>query len=532
MGYSISQAGVLMYLRFADVHYYFSEPTPRPPAHRFDKGSYLYFYGNKKGGGGRIEIANNVGKPEQDAFTGCKWSSLPLQLHRRFMTEPLTAMESSTVRQSHKHPTLCTVTVDGHGSPYEGTITPTQQPEHHWRLPNTDPRNEGKYLFRLHTLDIYFWTDEDANRFMSAVQNKLDPTQVQILDTPRAPAAHKEAMSPVVQQLENVAIQDPAYRNGQTRDSKIDPAGTAALSFGKRTQEETREEPLKAQDKAGFQPLAYNPAAPPAPEPIKHREKTPPPEDAESGTGLAGAAYRDHAQAISPQRSMSRSLFSQPQIAHGNLTPQPSQIQPSSYGSPPPLAQGQRTSNVSSFSPPPPQDDRGSSSPYTPISGFAAPPSNPQRTASPDSHQLTTKFNPPPHESSAAPFYNEFSDPQESPATEILGNSYVSGHRQPLQHLQPQYADYTPTPEKAEPHGGYSNYQYTQQHTDAGRHTQSNEYDIHSQVYRPTKEEASKHKPSKTSATTSSPTGRLEQGAGKVDKKVNRFFKNLEKKIG
>ena len=58
---------------FADVHYYFSAPTPRPAAHRFDKGSYLYFYGKQSGKGGRLEIANNVGKSEQDAFTGCEF---------------------------------------------------------------------------------------------------------------------------------------------------------------------------------------------------------------------------------------------------------------------------------------------------------------------------------------------------------------------------------------------------------------------------------------------------------------------------
>ena len=56
----------------ADVHYYFSEPTPRPTAHRFDKASYLYLYGNKNGDGARLEIANNVRKPEQDALTGRK----------------------------------------------------------------------------------------------------------------------------------------------------------------------------------------------------------------------------------------------------------------------------------------------------------------------------------------------------------------------------------------------------------------------------------------------------------------------------
>lgn len=56
---------------FADVHYYFNAPTPRPLSHRFDKGSYLYLHRNSHRG--RLEIANNVGKPEQDAFTGCEW---------------------------------------------------------------------------------------------------------------------------------------------------------------------------------------------------------------------------------------------------------------------------------------------------------------------------------------------------------------------------------------------------------------------------------------------------------------------------
>ena len=44
---------------------------------------------------------------------------------------------------------------------------------------------------------------------------------------------------------------------------------------------------------ADFAPMAYNPAAPPAPEPIAHREKTPPPPDAADGTGLAAAAAAD-----------------------------------------------------------------------------------------------------------------------------------------------------------------------------------------------------------------------------------------------
>ena len=63
--------------RFADLHYYLSAPSPRPAADRFDKASYLYLHGNTSGRGARLEIANNVGKPEQDAFTGCEYCSLP-----------------------------------------------------------------------------------------------------------------------------------------------------------------------------------------------------------------------------------------------------------------------------------------------------------------------------------------------------------------------------------------------------------------------------------------------------------------------
>jgi len=61
---------------YADVHSYFNTPSPRPLDHRFDKGSYLYLYGDKCGNGGRIEIANHVGKPEQDAFSGSEHAAL------------------------------------------------------------------------------------------------------------------------------------------------------------------------------------------------------------------------------------------------------------------------------------------------------------------------------------------------------------------------------------------------------------------------------------------------------------------------
>lgn len=519
---------------FADVHYYFGAPTPRPIAHRFDKGSYLYFYGNKDSNGGRLEIANNVGKPEQDAFTGCKRQSLS-DKQQQLINFRMVAMNCTTIRQTDKHPTLCTITVDGYSSHGEGNTAPVHEPEHHWRLPNTDPRNEGKYPFRLHTLDIYFWTAEDANKFVAFARRKLDPAQLDDVDVPSAPEAHDQVMSPVVQNLENVAIQDPAYHHGQTRNSRTAPIGTTSPPNIGSPKDSSRLDIPKAQDTTMYQPLAYNPSAPPAPEPIRHREKTPPPVDADSGTGLAAAAHRDYTQAVSSQSSLSRPPGSQIQSSQGLFSPQPPQPHIQSYTSPSPSGgyatlptsvQSHRTSSVSSFPPPPPRSGRGSVSPSKPTTSFAAPPQNTANAPSPHPQQNFPVFSAPPQDS-VVPFYGKDNQPPESPATQILGDSYIAGTRQPLQHLQPQYADYEGLV------GGYSNYQYSQQHLEQHQQhhgREGSEYDIHNQIYRPTVEEARGHKPVKTSGRQQA--GRFEQGAGAVDKKVNRFFKKLEKRIG
>ena len=116
------------------------------------------------------------------------------------------------VQQIEQHRTLVTVIVDGYqgGS---GASPPVQYPEHYWHLPNTDPRPEGKSLSRLHTLDIYFWTAEDANSFVAILRKLLRPEQ---LDLPLLSTGQERIIDPVVKQLESVAIQDPAYRNEQT----------------------------------------------------------------------------------------------------------------------------------------------------------------------------------------------------------------------------------------------------------------------------------------------------------------------------
>ncbi|KAL8714619.1 MAG: hypothetical protein Q9220_001567 [cf. Caloplaca sp. 1 TL-2023] len=462
----------------------------------FDRGSYLYLYKNTTVHGGRIEVANNVGKPEQDAFTG------------------------------------------GHTS---STTSPPQHPEHHWRLPNTDPRNEGKYLFRLHTLDIYFWTVADATSFMSSIEDLVDSEQVEIMDRPAAPAAHERVMSPVVQKLESVAIEDSAYHNGQTRSSK-----PAAPSFAPppKASTENQQPAASSNGKETFKPLAYNPAAPAAPEPIKHREKTPPPPEAETeGTGLAAAAYNDHQHSVSSFSQSGHGSLSRPPYPSSSHTSAYTSPQPpgSPYASPPPFAgltgvspvPGGRIGSVSSLPPPPPQGGRTPS-----VASAHVPSSSPSMQVQGHPNAAIPQFSlsQPPRNPNA--FQSGGSQPLDSPSAQILGNSYIGPPPQPLQHLQPQYADYlanrpqqTSQGQAQEPVGGYANYNYSQPHHHSHSHQHGGDYDVHNQLYRPTEEEAHRHKHHRPS-DAGQPTGKLEQSAGRIDKGVNRFFKKLEKKIG
>ena len=420
--------------------------------------------------------------------------------------------------------------VDGfHGQAGSASSPSTQTEGHYWRLPSTDPRDEGKFLFRLHTIDLYFWTPHDAQTFIDAARKTLQEEQLDIA-TPPAPAPHAEVMSPVVQQLESIAISDPAYHNGQTRNSR-----TASIASPLPQSANPVKEDSAKRDDADFTPLAYNPAAPPAPEVIKLREKTPPPSEAVAGTGLAAAAYHDQMQTLGPQ-GHGGYMTPPPGTFHlppGNSGPQQS-YNSSVYGSPPPSTAytpsptvstpGNRASSVSSFPPPPTKSTGASSNPYIPQN---APPNNSSTT----SPQPTSSASVPPPAKFHAHLYAPGITPMESPATQILGDSYVAGPPQPLQHLQPQYADYLASqPQPPEPAGGYSDYQYEQP---SRHHSRSHDNSIHSQVYRPTEEEAhshGKHKPS--GAGPGQQPGKLEAKAEQAEKKVNKFLRKLEKKIG
>ena len=166
---------------FADVHYYFNDPSSKPVHHRFSRCSYTYVYHNPNEHRAKLEIANHAGTPEQDAFSGS-----------------LGAVKSLVY--SYKQPTLFTLTLD------QTSI----QGQNEWHLGTYDQHNEQKYLYKIHTIDIYLWTEKDATTLLGHLQNIMPLEKLDIRNAPASSKAslaeHRDSMSPVVQQLEKTAI--------------------------------------------------------------------------------------------------------------------------------------------------------------------------------------------------------------------------------------------------------------------------------------------------------------------------------------
>ncbi|KAJ5912927.1 hypothetical protein N7504_001810 [Penicillium tannophilum] len=482
----------------ADIHYYFTTPTPKPLYHRFEKSSYLYIYKDPSQNKARIEVANNPGTPDQDAFQG--------------------TLDNVHISHSTQFPTLCTVTVDGYtGAPQQ------EASQYDWRLPSTDGQND---LIRLNTLDIYFWTLDDANQFLDSASRVLAQAQ---LETDRDSAVEQsdQSLSSVVQQLENIAVSDPAYQNGQTPDSRFNPppvaaptaqAAPASLSFPppppsgpSNDQHQTfaqhpsfsqeRDSPVspitpeERQEPETPAPLPYNPAAPAAPEPIKHREKTPPPP--EDGTSLAAAAAADAGVPYTPTQQRANSV------------------------------------GISSFAPPP---SSAPSMQYT-QTGYASPPPS-AGLAHPNTFPLSGPGAGSALQSPVLPSYQQsFMTGQQFPGAG--GMSFAPPPQDPNAHLFGQQGYTTPQqspPQQAvhRPSVGLSNYSYDQAQPQPVQRSGS-EYDIHSQVYRPTHEEVHSHAQKHAHKAMKAPGERphkIEDKAHKMEGGVNRFLKRLEKKLG
>jgi hypothetical protein len=388
---------------------------------------------------------------------------------------------------------------------------------------------------------------EDAKLVLDTMRQLLHPSQLDIIDAPQTEARHEDSMSPLVQNLEHVAISDPAYANGQTRNSQNLPSQTAAPP-DQRQQSQSSNPPSVASNtgpsrssksegqSTGFAPMAYNPAAPPAPEPIAHREKTPPPVDAADGTGLTAAAVADRVPAYGVAQAQSYTGMQQPQPYTG--VPGLATSAYGHYGSTSPAGPPSYTSTA-----PPTQAVQGSpqgvqSSGHKP--SFSSTTSShaprPTSASSPRTgHEVAAAvtaqpFAPPPKDPNAQLYGSEVAAPMQSPGAQIYGSGAYGQPHQPLQHVQPQYPDYLAAKVQAPP-GGYSQYSYDQQ---PQQYEPGSQYDIHNQVYRPTEAEVKKptKKPSIKPYDGGYQTGKIEQKAEKVEKGVNSFLKKLEKKLG
>ncbi|KAH9897605.1 hypothetical protein F4778DRAFT_744215 [Xylariomycetidae sp. FL2044] len=429
---------------FGDVHYFYGPPTAKPPHHRFDKGSYIYLFEHASDRRARVEIANNPGTDDQDAFDGF--------------------LDKTRVRYSYKQQCLVSITVDGLPGP---PSDPSQ-----WHLPTYDPRNENKYHYKLHSVDIYFWTQSDALQFVNGVRRVLPSPQVEVADEPGPPShsyGQSQDLHPLVQKLEKAAIADPRYTS-----PKPPPQAQGLPTFA----------PPPTSGSAGdsphsFAPIAYNPAAPAAPEQIQHREKTPPPDD-DGNDPLAAAVVRDHVP-------YGAGNFSAPPTTPGLPGPPP----PMHPGIASPLA----SPGIASPGFPPPQFAHLQRSSTVPAAGMASPGlASPYGSNFPGSPGFA-----PPH-------------PSHHP------NSSMQGHPTPPPPLQ----------SPGMPPGGYSNYNYGTAHQAP---PVGSDYGIHQQLYRPTEHEHGAHK---YAGYKPKPEGqsKLGQNAERLEKGVTGMLKKFEKRFG
>lgn len=446
---------------------------------------------------------------------------------------------------SYKHPSLVTVIVTSNQSTNRNSPAPNDTSQ--WHLPTFDPRNETKYMYRLHTIDIYFWTKEDALDFVNAARRVLPPQQTTIRDEPAPPPPHMDQTSAVVQKLEHMAVSDPSYGHGRDSRGSASRGNNVPTFAPPPTNATPQPAPQEPQQPAAFSPMAYNPAAPAAPETVRHREKTPPPED-DAPNPLMAAAMSDHGQSFNqsayqpqiqspgPHNSYFPSTAQQPPPTPSFQSPYAPSQQPTS----PPPHPGIQHSHTFPASPPPPTNSAGNAyhqniyaqtAPGQIASGgFAAPPPHPSAPtqyanypASPGfapSGALSPAFSPPPTGGHSA-----------TPPT----------YQQSISSPPPHTSSFPQSVHSPPPHG-YSQFQYqptshTQANSNAaimpvysGGGTASSgagmDYKIHQQAYRPTEGEHMGKVKDKE------PRGKLEERAGRLEKGVTGFLKKIEKKYG
>lgn len=379
-------------------------------------------------------------------------------------------LDRTHLRYSYKQVCMVSLTVgdvDGHEE---------------WHLPTYDPHNQNKYHYKLHSVDIYFWTPQDAAEFVNGIRRVLPPAQCEILDEPGPPPRQDVEASGLVQRLERAAINDsvptPPSNNSNLGLPTFPGPPISAVSAD-----------VPPPPPQSFAPIPYNPAAPAAPEQIRHREKTPPPDD-----GIANPLHQT--LVYDAQTPFSPGLV-------------PSGVGPLSPGIPPPNFQ--HPPGAPSFAPPP----------------VASPGFAPQGFGSVGGHPTGLSQHPPQHPGLTRASTMPVSQGLASPGLASPYSSAYSGSPSPytpgiqgISHTPTPPAPAAaavspPVPQSSQAGAGYT---YNPQ---VGQ-PQANEYSVHQQFYIP----ESQYKPKQETK------GKLEEKAGKLEKGVTGFLKRVEKKLG
>lgn len=403
-----------------------------------------------------------------------------------------------------------------------------------WHLPTYDPHNQNKYHYKLHSLDIYFWTQQDALSFVNGIRRVLPPNQVDVQDEPGPPSRaeqrhqqhHATDVNPLVQKLENAAIfsdaskippPPPQQTNGRgssNSNGNIPSFAPPPLSAVTNNDDDAGgdDTPNSTTSPASFVPMAYNPAAPAAPEQIRHREKTPPPEDGDVNP-LHARLAQDAGTPFSP----------------GLVSGMPAHMtSPLSPGIPPP--QFSAVPGAPSFPGPP------VASPGMPPQGFGTHGGGHPglaRAATMPVHGMPSPALQSPFGAGQFPGSPGFAPPPQQQAQQQQQPPQLQ-HHQSMPAAAQQQPHGTPTPPGLSmpppppPPGGFSNYTYATQQ--GGGHG-ANEYNIHQQAYRPTEGEVAA-RGYKAAKKEREPRGRLEENAGRLERGVTGMFKKFEKKFG
>ena len=409
----------------------------------------------------------------------------------------------------------------------------------------------------MHTLDIYLWTERDAATFLAHLQSTLPTEKLDIRDAPASSKAslaeHRDSMSPVVQQLEKTAIGAHFHPRAESTASIHSFPGPPASAQSGGVAVSPPSPPQQQQQQQQQQqpvPMAYNPAAPIAPEPIAHREKTPPPVDDTPGRGTPSAVGFGQTQYATVPHGFQPSMQGTPQQSYFSGPPQTQQRQisygsmpgPSQHGTPPNNAP--RTHSGSLPPPPPPQSQMGPSPiQYTP--GFSPPPIG----------QGLQPSSPPPNQASFNR-QSSYGQPTQQFASFVPQSPGFLNHQQqqpPTPSAPPSYNNHTPLnspglppQQQAAQIAGYSSFSYTQpqQQAQPGAYNPHGAYsgDVHGQLYTPTEVESAAQlsekskqpyvpgQPGQERKDSFSGKYKVNERVDKVEKGVGRFLKKLDSK--